>query len=50
MSAQLNMLPRLRLMTAADLDAVEVIEQSGGARIIVEGYSFEVEQAAPLAA
>jgi len=26
---------------------VEVIEQSGGARIIVEGYSFEVEQAAP---
>jgi glutaconyl-CoA/methylmalonyl-CoA decarboxylase subunit gamma len=26
---------------------VEVIEQTGGARIIVEGYSFEVEQAAP---
>lgn len=26
---------------------VEVIEQAGGARIIVEGYSFEVEQAAP---
>lgn len=28
MSAQLNRLPRLRLMTAADLDAVEAIEQS----------------------
>lgn len=26
---------------------VEVIEQASGARIIVEGYSFEVEQAAP---
>ena len=26
---------------------VEVIEQAHGARIIVEGYSFEVEQAAP---
>lgn len=28
MSAQLNMLPQLRAMTAADLDAVEAIEQS----------------------
>lgn len=28
MSAQLDTLPRLRLMTDADLDAVEVIEQS----------------------
>jgi len=26
---------------------VEVIEQSSGARIVVEGYSFEVETAAP---
>lgn len=26
---------------------VEVIEQSSGARVIVEGYSFEVEAAAP---
>ncbi|HEY2773716.1 MAG TPA: biotin/lipoyl-containing protein [Candidatus Binatia bacterium] len=26
---------------------VEVIEQASGARIIVEGYSFEVEQASP---
>jgi biotin carboxyl carrier protein len=26
---------------------VEVLEQAHGARIIVEGYSFEVEQAAP---
>ncbi len=28
MSAQFNTLPRMRLMTAADLDAVEVIERS----------------------
>lgn len=28
MSAQLNRLPRLRLMAAADLDAVEVLERS----------------------